>query len=186
MAFGIPIMQILLAEKDHQPATDNNKLRALILAPTRELAIQVSNHLKAVGETCGIWTVPIVGGMSAQKQERLLSKKPQIVVATPGRLWELMRDGYPHLTDLTALSFLVIDEADRMVQQGHYSELTSILDSIPRSVLRIIDDEEASDEEERNNGKNKDANKGVGLQTFVFSATLTLPTELRKRLRKVC
>ena len=55
-----------------------------------------------------------------EKQERFLRGKPEVIVATPGRLWELMRGGAEHLTDLQDLSFLVLDEADRMVQQGHY------------------------------------------------------------------
>ena len=106
-------------------------LRALILAPTRELALQVSAHLQPFGRACGVWVVPIVGGISLQKQVRLLGKAPQVVVATPGRLWDLMKEGHAHLTDLSRLSFLVVDEADRMVQQGHYSELSSILGAIP-------------------------------------------------------
>ena len=60
-----------------------------------------------------------------EKQERYLRGKPEVVVATPGRLWELMRDGAEHLTDMSDLSFLVLDEADRMVQQGHYEVLFS-------------------------------------------------------------
>lgn len=64
-------------------------------------------------------------------QARLLASKPSIVVATPGRLWELMREGSPHVTNLQGLQFLVLDEADRMVQQGHYDELKSILGLIP-------------------------------------------------------
>lgn len=61
-----------------------------------------------------------------EKQERYLRNKPEIVVATPGRLWELMRDGADFLTNMDHLSFLVLDEADRMVQQGHY-EVQSML-----------------------------------------------------------
>eukprot|EP00887_Chlorella_sp_A99_P006649 scaffold3.g6649.t1 len=106
-------------------------LRALVLAPTRELALQVYDHLQAFGRATGVWVVPIVGGISQQKQERLLARRPEVVVATPGRLWDLMSAGHAHLTNLNHLSFLVIDEADRMVQQGHYSELSSILGAIP-------------------------------------------------------
>ena len=64
--------------------------------------------------------MPIVGGIASAKQTRLLAVKPEIVVATPGRLWELMRDGHEHLTNMRHLSFLTLDEADRMVQQGHF------------------------------------------------------------------
>ncbi len=76
--------------------------------------------MEAVAKPAGVAVVPIVGGMAVQKQSRLLSYRPPVVVATPGRLWELMRDGQEHLTDMTGLSFLVLDEADRMLQQGHF------------------------------------------------------------------
>lgn len=81
---------------------------------------QVCEHLQAVARPCGLWVAPIVGGISPPKQARLLRACPEIVVGTPGRLWELMRDGQRHLADLSRLAFLVLDEADRMVQQGHY------------------------------------------------------------------
>jgi ATP-dependent RNA helicase DDX24/MAK5 len=223
LAFGLPILDLVCQAQppasDTTDATDKtapSPLRALILAPTRELAMQVCTHLQAVGRHCGVWVVPIVGGISAQKQERLLSKKPQVIVATPGRLWDLMREGHTHVANLGGLQFLVIDEADRMVQQGHYAELSSILDAIPgvraaavaRGQKGNLDDEEEyqdpdevfapseseeEDEEESKSAKKKKASeqavgkkvlKGPQLQTFVFSATLTLPGDMRKRLRK--
>lgn len=88
----------------------------LIMCP----AWQVCQHLEAIAKPAGVAVVPILGGMAMQKQARLLSYRPPVVVATPGRLWELMRDGQEHLTDLAGLSFLVLDEADRMLQQGHF------------------------------------------------------------------
>ncbi|KAL7175773.1 hypothetical protein ACSBR2_029378 [Camellia fascicularis] len=68
-------------------------LRALIITPTRELALQVTDHLKEVAKGTNFRVVPIVGGMSTEKQERLLKARPEIVVGTPGRLWELMSGG---------------------------------------------------------------------------------------------
>lgn len=131
LAFGLPILQALLAERaggDEQAGgrvsdrqgRGGGPLRALVVAPTRELAMQVCTHLEALGRPCGVWVVPIVGGLAPAKQARLLGRRPPVVVATPGRLWELMREGMPHLTDARALSFLVLDEADRMVQAGHF------------------------------------------------------------------
>ena len=61
--------------------------------------------------------VPIVGGLALAKQERQLSYRPEIVVGTPGRLWELISGAHPHFQSLPTLKFLVIDEADRMVHQ---------------------------------------------------------------------
>ncbi len=240
LAFGLPILDLLCqaqtptdttttdtAAEGAAPAAAPSPLRALVLAPTRELAMQVCTHLQAVGRHCGVWVVPIVGGISAQKQERLLKKKPQVIVATPGRLWDLMREGHTHVSNLSGLQFLVIDEADRMVQQGHYAELSSILDTIPgaraaqaaRKLNGGVEEEEyqdpddifpplhsdeddedegeeSGDEEEGKKKKNVSSNKksvaaagkkktvGPQLQTFVFSATLTLPGDMRKRLRK--
>ena len=78
------------------------------------LSPQVTDHLKAAAKYTGVLIVPILGGIAPQKQERLLSYKPPIVVATPGRLWQLMEDqACPHLNDLTSIKFLVIDEVDR-------------------------------------------------------------------------
>ena len=81
---------------------------------------QVCEHMQRVAKPLGIWVAPLVGGISPAKQARLLGRQPQVIVATPGRLWELMRLGEPHLADLSQVAFLVLDEADRMVQQGHF------------------------------------------------------------------
>ena len=225
LAFGLPILQVLLEERENSEAdklmassssqgvegeaVQQGKLRALILTPTRELALQVCQHLQALGKECGIRVAAIVGGLAQVKQERALSQHPEIVVATPGRLWELMKEGQAHLADLGLLSFLVLDEADRMVQQGHYQELGNILELIPKSGegRRNTYDSEfsetlklAEERAERSAGKKKGGGEqeddqavkassksystGHFLQTLVFSATLTLPNDLRKRLRK--
>ena len=89
-------------------------------AGRRAYYAQVCEHMQRVAKPLGIWVAPIVGGISPAKQARLLGRQPQVIVATPGRLWELMRLGEPHLADLSRVAFLVLDEADRMVQQGHF------------------------------------------------------------------
>ncbi len=83
--------------------------------------------MRRCASTCRGWRSPwgsgwppSWGGISPAKQARLLGRQPQVIVATPGRLWELMRLGEPHLADLSQVAFLVLDEADRMVQQGHF------------------------------------------------------------------
>lgn len=93
----------------------------------------------------------VVGGMAAQKQTRILSYGPEIVVATPGRLWDLIREGNPHLSTIRDVKYLAIDETDRMVEKGHFEELHQLLEMI-----------NASEE------------KRLKRQTFVFSATLAL------------
>ena len=208
-------------------------LRALIVAPTRELAMQVCEMLKQVAKYSGVDVVPVVGGMSLQKQERLLKRRPEIVVATPGRLWELMHQhGHEHFVDLGRLSFLVLDEADRMVERGHFAELANIIDTLPMpprikrppgaakatpETLKITKKRGApgaGDDATKPAGKRggrgqkggnaapedadvvhlpeERAREEISLrpsqmldrQTFVFSATLTVPDNVRRKLKK--
>ncbi|XP_046417990.1 ATP-dependent RNA helicase DDX24 [Neodiprion fabricii] len=136
-------------------------LYALILTPTRELAIQVKNHLVKAAKYTGIRIAVVVGGMAAVKQERILSKSPEIVVATPGRLWELIQEGNAHLNQVDDVKFLAIDETDRMVERGHFQELHSLLEKI-----------------------NMNGEKMKTRQTFVFSATLTMVHDIPQHLSK--
>lgn len=90
LAFGIPIVQYLItAEKEKEKPEG---LTGLILAPTRELAIQVKDHIQNIAVFTDIKVAAVVGGMSPQKQHRLLKQKPDIIVATPGRLWEIFSE----------------------------------------------------------------------------------------------
>ncbi|KAM4689990.1 ATP-dependent RNA helicase DDX24 [Rhinophrynus dorsalis] len=142
-------------------------LLGLVVTPTRELAVQVKHHIDAVAKFTGIKTAIVVGGMAPQKQQRVLNRRPEIVIATPGRLWELIRERHPHLSNLRQLRCLVIDEADRMVEKGHYAELSQLLEML------------------------SDLHSNTKRQTFVFSATLTLihqaPTRLlqKKKFKKM-
>ncbi|KAM6335593.1 ATP-dependent RNA helicase DDX24 isoform 1-T1 [Podargus strigoides] len=143
----------VLENFEFDAGVDSHKERpllGLVLTPTRELAVQVKHHIDAVAKFTGIKTAILVGGMAAQKQERILNRKPEIVIATPGRLWELVKERHPHLSNLRQLRCLVIDEADRMVEKGHFVELSQLLE--------ILNDSQYNPQR----------------QTFVFSATLTL------------
>ncbi|KAL5017190.1 hypothetical protein ScPMuIL_006779 [Solemya velum] len=124
---------------------------ALILQPTRELAIQCVKHLQAAAKYTDMKIISIVGGMAVQKQQRILRQKPEIIVATPGRLWELVEQNDPYLNHLDEVLSLVVDEADRMVEKGHFEELTKLLEIM---------------------NSNYEARKKR--QTFLFSATLTM------------
>ncbi|XP_063968406.1 ATP-dependent RNA helicase DDX24-like isoform X1 [Lytechinus pictus] len=154
---GLPLTSTPAGGLDQQ-----QKLFGLVLTPTRELAVQVKNHLVAAAKMTNIKVAVVVGGMSAEKQKRVLKKRPDIIVGTPGRLWELYQLGEPHLASLPDIQCLVIDEADRMVEKGHYAELSEILDVL-------------------NSSEQKSSR-----QTFVFSATLSLIHlgPLRKSLKK--
>ncbi|XP_067099780.1 ATP-dependent RNA helicase DDX24 [Osmerus mordax] len=145
-------------DKEALKASQNQPLLGLVLAPTRELAVQVKHHIDAVAKFTGIRTAIVVGGMAQQKQVRMLKRRPEIVIATPGRLWELIKEKHPHLVNLRQIRCLVIDEADRMVERGHFAELESLLE-----MLNTI----------HFNPKR---------QTFVFSATLTMAHSLPTRV----
>ncbi|XP_072545305.1 ATP-dependent RNA helicase DDX24 [Salminus brasiliensis] len=144
------------AEKEGE--SEKRPLLGLVLTPTRELAVQVKHHIDAVAQFTGIKTAILVGGMAQQKQDRVLKRRPEIVIATPGRLWEMIQDKHPHLRNLRQLRSLVIDEADRMVEKGHFAELEKLLEMLSTSQF---------------NPKR---------QTFVFSATLTMVHSLPTRL----
>ncbi|XP_007942733.1 ATP-dependent RNA helicase DDX24 [Orycteropus afer afer] len=133
-------------------------LLGLVLTPTRELAIQVKQHIDAVARFTGIKTAILVGGMSTQKQQRMLNRQPEIVIATPGRLWELVKEKHPHLSNLRQLRCLVVDEADRMVEKGHFAELSQLLEML------------------------SDSQYNPKRQTLVFSATLTLVHQAPARI----
>lgn len=130
-------------------------LYALILTPTRELAVQINDHLKAVAKYTDIQIATIFGGLATVKQERMLRKCPEIVIATPGRLWELIQSGNAHLSKVCEVRFLVIDETDRMLEKGHFEEL--------KQLLEMINQDEEATRRRRN---------------FVFSATLTFDHDL--------
>ncbi|KAL3506278.1 hypothetical protein ACH5RR_031660 [Cinchona calisaya] len=191
LAFGLPILQRLLEERDkvekqileYEEADERidarGFLRALIITPTRELALQVTDHLKEVAKSTDFRVVPIVGGMSTEKQERLLKARPEIVVGTPGRLWELMSGGVIHLVELHSLSFFVLDEADRMIENGHFRELQSIIDMLP-----VISGSVDAQSQNTENCMTVSSFQRKKRQTFVFSATIALSADFRKKLKR--
>ena len=121
------------AKKLGQKLKKKKGLKTLILTPTRELAFQIQKHLtnvlpdtKSGKKAIGMMT--LVGGMSKQKQTRLLTYAPEILIATPGRLWEFIESGqFEYLETLKAVEYLVLDEADKMIELGHFEELDKIL-----------------------------------------------------------
>uniref|UniRef100_M4BHJ1 ATP-dependent RNA helicase n=1 Tax=Hyaloperonospora arabidopsidis (strain Emoy2) TaxID=559515 RepID=M4BHJ1_HYAAE len=131
LAFGLPILNQLLYEREQAGYTKDCK--ALILTPTRELAIQIHQHLEKMVRRREIGVVTLVGGMAVQKQKRMLSYRPEIVIGTPGRLWDIIEADHEHMKELaTTLRFLVVDEADRMLQPGSYPELHKIFEVLRR------------------------------------------------------
>lgn len=184
LAFGLPILHSLLSDKNKKKNKNSpKKLAALILAPTRELAIQVHDHLKKVAQFTDIKIISIVGGISVVKQQRLISYEPDIVVATPGRFWEIASESKrSYVSDLSGLRFLVIDEADRMIEQGHFKEVDEILKMIRTAKNQkkgfTVTDAELIEESEKK-GKKEDELK---LQKFIFSATMTVGESFKTKL----
>ncbi|MEA4814499.1 MAG: DEAD/DEAH box helicase [Oscillospiraceae bacterium] len=119
-AFGIPIVEHI------DPG--NDKIQAVILAPTRELAIQIAEELHALSEfKDGVRVVCAYGGQPIQKQITVLKKRPQIVVATPGRLADHIKR---RTIRVDAVQTVVLDEADRMLDMGFIHDVTRILDQL--------------------------------------------------------
>ncbi|KAJ3330325.1 ATP-dependent RNA helicase [Blyttiomyces sp. JEL0837] len=144
---------------------------AVILTPTRELAMQVTDHLKAISKYTSARIASIVGGMSAEKQRRVLSKHPDIIVATPGRLWELASEDDTILQSLRCVKYFILDEADRMLESGHFKDLDNIMRAIS---LKRTDDNVAN--------LNPVFLPPATRQTFVFSATLTDDANISAKL----
>ncbi|WP_288895392.1 DEAD/DEAH box helicase [uncultured Bacteroides sp.] len=121
-AFSIPILQKLYK-------TDNRKsIKALILTPTRELAIQIGECFSAYGKYTGLRHAVIFGGVGQKPQTDELRRGVQILVATPGRLQDLVNQGF---INLKALEFFVLDEADRMLDMGFIHDIRRILKLLP-------------------------------------------------------
>lgn len=146
LAFGLPIIEDVLADRRTGIASEaldrETDITALVLSPTRELAQQITAHLESAARYAGVRIVTVTGGLSIQKQQRQLRRRVDVVVATPGRLWELMQvggdgDGDGALVGrLARLRYLVVDEADRVLQEGHFAEVESIIGKLPRDNAR--------------------------------------------------
>ena len=119
LAFGIPMIQRLAQLKG----------RGLVLLPTRELAIQVSESLQSVGGGLGFRTSVLIGGAPEGPQKRSLEKNPRVIIATPGRLVDFLDQ---RILNLSNVQILVLDEADRMLDMGFAPQLNKILKALPK------------------------------------------------------
>lgn len=119
-AFGIPIIEML------NPSL--NKIQAVIMAPTRELAIQVTKELNHLGKYKKIRVVTIYGGQNIKTQFKALSKTPHIIVCTPGRLIDHLERG---TIKLNRVEIFTIDEADKMLEMGFLEDIERIMDMLP-------------------------------------------------------
>ncbi len=122
LAFAIPLLEALTK----QPVTPG--VRAVILSPTRELAIQISEVIAKLAAGTGLRAAVVVGGLSEKTQLQAIRKGAQILVATPGRLNDFMER---RLVNLSAVSLLVLDEADRMLDMGFLPTIQTIMAAMP-------------------------------------------------------
>ena len=125
-AFIIPIIERLLYRPKKVPTS-----RVAILMPTRELAVQCFNVAKRLASFTDVTFCQLVGGFSLREQESVLRNRPDVIIATPGRFIDHMRNSASFTVD--TLEILVLDEADRMLEDGFADELNEILTTIPRS-----------------------------------------------------
>ncbi len=125
-AFAIPILQIL--HQDRQQHKEQKTIKTLILTPTRELAIQIGESFAAYGKHTGLKHLVIFGGVSQHHQVETLRRGIDILVATPGRLLDLMNQKFVHLEHV---KILVLDEADRMLDMGFVHDVKKIITKLP-------------------------------------------------------
>ncbi len=125
-AFAIPILQHLFL--DRQRNNSSRKIRALIITPTRELAIQIGDSFSTYGKFTGIRNTVVFGGVNQGAQTNALSRGIDVLVATPGRLLDLMDQGYIHLNNI---EYFVLDEADRMLDMGFIHDIRKIIAELP-------------------------------------------------------
>jgi len=126
-AFAIPILQGLSTEQRNLKG--NRQIKALILAPTRELAIQIGDNFEKYGKHLGLKTLVIFGGVSQHPQTRSLDSGIDILVATPGRLLDLIDQKFVHINNI---KYFVLDEADHMLDMGMIQDVRKIIKFIPK------------------------------------------------------
>jgi ATP-dependent RNA helicase RhlE len=130
-AFAIPILQHLyLKQQNHQDYRGRRKIKALIVTPTRELAIQIGESFSVYGKHTGIKNTVIFGGVKQGAQTKILDRGIDVLIATPGRLLDLIGQGFISLKDV---EYSVLDEADRMLDMGFIHDIKKLIALLPKS-----------------------------------------------------
>ncbi|MBT4989831.1 MAG: DEAD/DEAH box helicase [Rickettsiales bacterium] len=131
-AFSLPILDNLIKSNNRVRA---NNVRALILTPTRELASQIYNNVTIYGENLNLRSEVIFGGINIKPQITALSRGTDILIATPGRLLDILNQGYIHLM---RIEIFVLDEADRMLDMGFINDIQKIISKLPASRQSLL------------------------------------------------
>ncbi len=124
-AFALPILDFLGGD---MRKARSGRPHALVLAPTRELAIQIGDSVRVYGKHLKLRTVLVFGGVNQNKQVREMQRGAHVLVATPGRLLDLMQQGHIHLDELEVF---VLDEADRMLDMGFLPDIKRVISKLP-------------------------------------------------------
>lgn len=132
-AFALPILQQLAKKPRMVDAV--NPVRGLVLAPTRELAIQIGESFSTYGKYLDLQIGVVYGGVTPKRHIKVLKREPDILVATPGRLLDLQEQG---ILDLGQVRFLVLDEADRMLDLGMIKDVKRILHLLPKNRQNML------------------------------------------------
>jgi ATP-dependent RNA helicase RhlE len=130
-AFALPLLQMLSDQKTATPA----QIQALVLTPTRELAVQVGKSFQSFGQHLALKVATIFGGVGIGPQKKQLRKGVNILVATPGRLLDLCSQG---CIDLSQVSYFVLDEADRMLDMGFIPDIRRIMKRLPHRRQNLL------------------------------------------------
>ncbi|QFU23930.1 DEAD/DEAH box helicase [Shewanella eurypsychrophilus] len=134
-AFALPILNQLSTQKLSESLSEQAPIRALILTPTRELALQVHSSFVKYGKHTQLKSALVYGGVSIDAQAKVLSAGVDILIATPGRLLDHLRRG--SLT-LDSIDFLVFDEADRMLDMGFKDEIDALVSQLPKTRQTLL------------------------------------------------
>ncbi len=125
-AFAIPLVHIILSRK---PFNKLNQIKALVMVPTRELALQIAQVFHSIAAHTPLTCLGLVGGLEQEQQINILKKGVDILIATPGRMFDLVSQ---KMIDLSRVDILVLDEADRMLDMGFNKDIQDVLKLLPK------------------------------------------------------
>jgi ATP-dependent RNA helicase RhlE len=148
--FGLPILQLLAPQANNSPSPARHPIRALILAPTRELAVQVEENIRAYSKHLAVRSSVVYGGVDIDPQIKILRGGVEILVATPGRLLD---HAHQRTVNLSRVEILVLDEGDRMLDMGFMPDIRRILALLPAARQNLLFSATFSDEIRRLSGQ---------------------------------
>ncbi|MEG0805629.1 MAG: DEAD/DEAH box helicase [Lachnospiraceae bacterium] len=134
-AFAVPTLQLLAAEGTKGQKGERKKIKALIITPTRELALQIHENFVAYGKYTSLKSCVIFGGVSQKPQEVELRRGVDILVATPGRLNDLVAQ---KVVDISTIGIFILDEADRMLDMGFMNDIKKVIAEIPQKRQTLL------------------------------------------------